>query len=302
MKTKQPSVYNKFRHAAMGVVLASSVIVAVPAQASWFGHVSSREHKVAHRVAATPGNLEAKVRDMSGKLNDIYQKFENGMPIVQKMQQIHLKEKLMNNIDYLRDTMSDYDDFANGGAENFRGDLESIFDNFSSFNQAILHKQALSNSLDRVNQLVGKLPVSFLYILHKAIGTQLQNMQTKVVLMNSNAQVLASLPSVSTAMQDPQSFIDNACDQDQHKGLKTSFRLALAVIKITAGQIELWADHYEKLAPRDLVLEGDAVGEGAGTTVSSHPAHIILEELKFPAKVTKEVVEDYKTLAEALCK
>ena len=96
------------------------------------------------------------------------------------------------------------------------------------------------------------------------------------------------IPSVNASMQSPQGFIVQVCDKDAYKGMKAAVREALAIIKVTASQIELWGEHFKELAPRDMNVTGDVVGEGAGITVSAHPAH-------------KFVVEDYKTLADAHC-
>lgn len=322
MKTQFPTQSKFIRHAVIGLMLAGSAVMTVPAQASWFGHARNQARSWAHTqaqhimhvqaptptpnnfsagVAVSPANLVANVRHLSGMVNQIYQKFLQGLPIAQKMQEIHLKQNLMDNLDYLKDTRSDYNQFANNEAETFRSDLESVFENFSSINQEFLHKPALSESLDKVQNLVSKLPVSFLYVLHKAVGSQLQNMRDKIAVINSNIQALSPLPPIQDAIQDTQSFVTTACDPNHHRVLKKTFRVSLAIIKITASEIEFWADHVEEDAPRDLVVEGDAVGEGAGTTVSSNPAHVVLETLKFPAALITEVAENYDTLAGAVC-
>ena len=301
MKTQQHNRAAFFRNSAIGIVFAASSVTAIPAQAGWFSNVSNKVQNVTSQVAATPGNIEAKVKDISAKINEIFHKIEEGGPLVQKIKQIHLKESIMDIVDYIRDSRSDYDQFANSEAEYFRGDLKSMITNFSSINDTFLHRDSMAEQQSNVERMLDKLPISFLYLVHKSIGPALQDIQTKLGIINSQAQIMSTVPSVSASMQNPQAFIDQVCDKNTHKGMKTSFREALAIIKVAASQIEMWGEHFKDLAPRDMSVAADAIGEGGGATLTAHPAHKFLVRAFFPAKVVKEVVEDYKTLADGLC-
>lgn len=126
MKPQNTSIRVGARRAALGVVLASGIVAAVPAQAGWFSNIGSPVHNAASHVAATPGNIEAKIKDISAKLNTMFQKFAEGNPLLQKLKQIHLKENLLDIVDYIRDSRSDYDQFASTDVEYFRDDALRI--------------------------------------------------------------------------------------------------------------------------------------------------------------------------------
>jgi len=295
MKAHQQSIRTTARNAALVVIFASSVVATMPAQAGWFSNIGSKVHKVTARVAAAPGNLESKVKDISAKLNEMFQKFEDGRPLLQKMQNIHAKETLMEVVDYLRDSREDYDQFSSNESEHFRGNLQDIFSNLAQINQTMLHNDALQARFDKANRMLDKLPVSFLYIMHKAIGAQLEDMQDKLTLLQTNLAPYANMPRMVDVMQAPRGFSNQICD------LHENYKVRRAVIKVILGQLSVIADAFQNVVPHDLVVEADVVGEGGGLTWSSHPLNWIASLLDLVVNMTKEGVDDYDTIAEAIC-
>jgi len=303
MKTKQHSLRTTIRHTALGVIFASSIVATVPAQAGWFSHAASKvQHKVQHAAAnvhhtaaATVGNIEDTVRDISVKVNTMYQSTQRGLPLLGNIHDAKLMENLFDMLKFMTDAREDYDDFAVNGSTQFRSDLLKIFSDLEQINETVLHRHALKEKLEKATTLVNKLPKTLLYPMYQAFGAQLQGMDDKLAMLQQNLAPYAKMPTMKDVLSNPQSYQNDFCNfQEDHK-------IRRAVIKVVLGQLSVIVGVIKDVVPRDLDVDAEVVGEGAGGTITAHPAYIIASVMDVIITWVKEDVDDYETIGGALC-
>jgi hypothetical protein len=319
MKTKQQTVRTIIRQAAIGVVFASSIIATVPAQAGWFSHArhaashavstansvvphpSAAVHHAAatvhHTATATVGNIEATVRDISVKINTMFKNSQHGMALLGNIHDARLMDNLFDMLKFMRNARADYDDFAVSGSIQFRSDLLKIFSDLEQINETILHRPALKKKLDKAKTLVNKLPKTLLYPMYQAFGSQLQDMHGKLAMLQDKLQPYAKLPSMRDVLQDPDRYTEPFCAFHSDRKVK----VGTAVIKVVLHQLSVVVGLIKDFVPRDLDVAAEALGEGAGGTFTSHPAYIIVSVEDFVINLVSEDIDDYETIAGALC-
>ena len=312
MKTKQHSLRTVIRSTALGVIFASSIITTVPAQAGLLGHarhaashavstVNSVVHHpsaaVHHTATATVGNIEATVKDISAKINTMFKNSQNGMALLGNMHDARIMENLLDMLKFMRDARADYDDFAVNGSRQFRSDLSNIFSDLEQINQTILHRHALKEKLDKAKTLVNKLPKTLLYPMYQAFGAQIQDMHNKLAMLQDKLEPYAKLPPMQDVLKSPESYSDDFCAFHGDRRVK----VGTAVIKVYLHQLSVIVGVIKDLMPRDLDVDVEVVGEGAGGTITANPAYIIVSIEDFIINLVSEDIDDYETIAGALC-
>lgn len=316
MKTNQHSLRTAIRHTALGAIFASSIVATVPAQAGWFSHtvhhavstgskavhsVSSRAHHTAstvhHTATETVGNIEATVSDISTKVNTMYQNSQKGLPLLGDIHDARLMDNLFDMLKYMQDARGDYDDFAVNGSIQFRRDLSNIFSDLEQINETILHRPALKEKLEKAKALVNKLPKTLLYPMYQAFGTQIQGMHDKLVALQNKLAPYAKLPPMQDVLKNAESYREDFCT---FRG-KRSVKIGTAVIKVYLHQLSVIVGLIKDYVPRDLDVDANVVGEGAGGTITANPAYMIVSVEDFLINLVKEDIDDYETMAGALC-
>lgn len=296
MKTQLHSVRVPFRHAAMGLVFAASVVTVLPAHAGWFSNVGTKVKTTAAKVAATPGNVENKVKDISAKINEIYGNIQENRPLAEHLRNGHMMTTLKETLAFISDMREDYEQFADTGADPFRNDMKGMISNFGQISQTFGQDNAVLNRLDKVTTLMDKVPTAFLYIMHQAVGSRLENVQEKVAQLQLRLSQLPSLPPLSAVVQAPANYADSLCPLVNDKPTKVT----VAVLKTTIKSVSFALKTIKDYLPDDLVVTADVVA-GGGLTMSKNPSQLPFQVALTIVDSLELKIENYETIAGAVC-
>jgi len=296
MKTQHHTICRPLRYSAMGIIFAASVVATMPAQAGWFSNVSSKVHTAAAKVASTPGNIEAKVADISAKLNEMFQNIEENRPLAEHLKNGPLMKMVKETLGLMADMSNDYQQFTSSGeAESFRQDIKDIIADMSAISQQFGRDEAKRQRLAKIESLMDKIPSTFLFVMYEAAGDRVQTMKYKIAQLQTRMSQLPSLPTFSELAQAPENFTNEICPLVNDKPTKVT----VALLKVAIKDVSFVVKNIKEAIPEDIDINVDVVA-GGGTTIKN-PAQRVLQGIMVVLDGLQLKIENYETIAGAVC-
>lgn len=285
----------KIRSTTICLVTVAAIALPGTSQAGWFSN-SKPVVKVSQKAKATAGNMQAKVTDISRKLNDIYSQLEGGRPLVNAMKEGQMVETVKQVLQFVNESQKDYQYFASSGVYAFEQDINDMVSGLGSIAQQTQLDSKLVGQLDKIQNLVAKMPKQFLYIMYKAMGEKIADLSQQTQTLRSRLEFAVNLPSSRDLMVAPMSHQASLCPLVNDKGIKVSYAVVMAVLNRVMLDVNLLND----LSPDDLYASGTAVA-GGGTTVGKFPTKFITLTIKRIVEGIKVNLENTNSIAEAVC-
>lgn len=257
------------RQTALCLMVASVIALPGVSQAGWFSS-SKPAQRVKAKVAATPGNITAKVADISRKLNEIYAQVGNS-PIKDQVANGPVMNTVRASFDFVQQQQAEYQRFE-PNAEAFRNELRRLFNDVVGITQDYPAFNLAGGAIDRVSdslQLIDRAPAQFLFLMDKALRPQLPAMQKAVYQIHQKLAALPPLPTPDALMDDAYALQGTLCQFVTDPRTATHVATVQAILKTFIWMI----NSVKGLLPNDLTLQGTVVA-GGGVTVSTHPAKI----------------------------
>lgn len=289
----QPHHQHPIRRITLGVVFAASIVAALPAQAGWFGNTVSTAKA---KVAATPGNVKDKLEDISAKLNELFEQIEENRPLMQQVRNGQMMTTLKETMAFLGDMQQDYQQFASAGVGMFRHDIKGMFADFGDISQTFGHNGPIMQRLENAGNLIDKMPTAFLYVMNQAIGPQLETLQERIGQLRMNLSHLPVLPPLREVRAAPMNHTASLCPLVNDKPTKVT----VAIIESSLKSISFVLKTIKDYMPSDLVVTANVVA-GGGLTMSKHPVPMVLNVGSSVVDGLSLALEDYKTIAGAVC-
>lgn len=292
----------------IGLLIVTLMVTPGFSHAGWFSSkVEATKTKVQTRVSTaatktkeTASNIKDKVEDISNKLNDIYSQIESNRPLMNKVKNSPMMGNLKEILKFMQDAQEDYQNFANSGADTFRRDMQDIlydFGNIISAFPAIERGDKMINKLDKVSDMMDKIPGQFLYVMHKAVGDKLADLRVKVGDLSNQLARLPKLPKSRELYRDPQAYEVELCQLVDSRGAAVTVAVIQAKLKEIIWGLKTIASYM----PDDLTFSVTAVA-GGGFTATKHPAKV---PFKVPLTVLEAVelkISNDVSIANAMCK
>ena len=296
MKTQQHNIRAPFRNTALGIIFAASVVATMPAQAGWFSNVGSKVHTAAAKVASTPGNIEAKVADISAKLNEMFQNIEENRPLAEHLKNGPLMKMVKETLSLMADMGSDYQQFSSSGeAESFRQDIKDIIADMSAISQQFGRDEVKRQRLAKIENLMDKIPSTFLFVMYEAAGDRVQTMKDKIAQLQARMSQLPSLPTISELSQAPENFTNEICPLVNDKPTK----ITVALLKVAIKDVSFIVKNVKDAMPEDIDINVDVVA-GGGTTIKN-PAQRVMQAITIVLDGLQLKIDNYETIAGAVC-
>ncbi|MGD8926568.1 MAG: hypothetical protein PVG20_06945 [Thioalkalispiraceae bacterium] len=291
------------------IVLLSITMMMTPgiSHAGWFSskventkaRVQARTHTVATKVKAAPGNIKDRVEDISNKLNEIYSQVEANRPIMNKVKNGKMMQSLKEVVEFMQDSQEEYQYFANGQVDDFRRDIQDMLYDFGYIVEAfpaIENGDKIMDKLDKVSNLIDKIPSQFLFIVHKAVGEKLADVREKVGNISKDLASLPRLPKPRILLQDPHAYEVEMC---KLVGSRAN-AVRIAVIKARLKRIIFTLKTITDYLPNDLTFNVTAVA-GGGFTATKHPAQAPFQIPLTILEAVELTIDNNVAIANALC-
>jgi hypothetical protein len=285
----------KMRSTTLCLVTVAAIALPGTSQAGWFSNAKPVT-KVTQKAKATAGNVQAKVADMSRKLNEIYSQFEGGRPLVDAMKEGQMVETVKEVMLFVNESQKDYQYFASSGIYAFEQDINDMVSDLAGIAQLTKLDGKLVAQLEKIQRLVGKMPKQFLYIMYKAMGEKISDLREQTQMLSGHLQFAQNLPSSRSLMSSPMSHQTSLCPLVNDKKTKVSYAVVMAILNRMVLDISLAND----LSPDDLYASGTAVA-GGGTTVGKFPTKFITLTTKRLIEGVKVNLESANSIAQAVC-
>lgn len=176
--------YKSIRLSAIAVATAFAITVPSVGNAGWFNQAKAKVQTVKSNVTSTARNVGQNMSEME---------------IIQKVQELNLKEQLLETIALMQQMQSDYQYFTGGSGcaadcARFRIELKNVLNEFISlvYDVPVLRADgALISNLERTVNIVDYIPPRALYLMWQSLDGQLEQIRTGV---NEIRQQLTLLP------------------------------------------------------------------------------------------------------------
>jgi hypothetical protein len=174
------------------ICIATAIAICLPgiAAAGPFDKIKSRAQKVKSNAAQVV-NIVGKKRPLANALQNAAQNLPDPAEIFAMLKELELKAQLQGAIETMRQMNADY---ANFPADQFRGDLKAVFDDYLSLAQEVpgLNKRTgLIDNIRRASNLVDYVPPRMLYLMSQTLGDQIYELGTAA---ENIRQMLNALP------------------------------------------------------------------------------------------------------------
>jgi hypothetical protein len=302
LKNKDFFASKPLRHTALCIGLAAALVLPAQSQAGWFSNaktkVSHRTETVTHRVAAAPAKAKDRLEDVQNKLNEIYSHIEENRPLADKLRDSKMVDTVKETLTFIQDQRADYQQFADQGVYGFRLDMKDLLTDFTSMGHMLGRRAPVLDRLEKATALIDKMPTSFLYVMNKAIGTQLQNLQEQTGAISDKFGVLEQLPPLQELYRNPTSYTASVCPLVNDAETKAT----VAVLKARLANIGFVLETIQGYLPDDLMVDVDVLA-GGGTTIGKFPAQIPFKVMSTVVKGISLRLDHYTSIAGALdCK
>lgn len=298
---KQFSASKPFRHAAAGLALVAAAGLPAQSQAGWFDQardaVREKTQSFTAKAAAAPGRARDRIAEVSDKVDEIYSHIEGNRPLADQLRNGRMMNTLKETLVFIQDMQADYQVFADQGVYTFRLEMQDLVADFRSVGETFGRNGAALERLEKAGGLLERMPTSFLYVMHQAVGPQLADLRVRTAMIRDGLSRLPSLPKPRELFRDPAQHAPSICPLVEDERTVASVAALQARIKwITFGLKTI-----KGYLPDDLVVQADVVA-GGGLTMTKYPA-------QFPFQVMLTIVEaidlqisNYVTMATAICK
>jgi len=290
---------NKMRTTGICLLTVAAIALPTAANAGWFTNKQPVK-KVVQKAKATPGNIAAKVTDISIKINEMAAQMAESRPLMSKVKESNMMSTLKEVIEFVGEQQQDYQAFASNDIYGFRQNFQNMLSGFGGIVNdfpAIENADRLNNSLTKAGDMINKMPSQFLYIMDKAVGEKLITINAKVADIRNDLAKLPQLPSPRVLMQNPMAYETELCTIVESR--ETAVTIAVIQAKLKSA---IWSlNTVRGYLPDDLTLSATAVA-GGGFTAAIHPAQI---PLKTPLVVLEAVdlaIDNNVSIANAMCK
>ena len=283
-----------------GICLITAVAIAAPSvgHAGWFKD-SKSVRKVVTRVAATPGKAKEGIEDIAAKVNEIYSQISENRPLLKQMKNSGMIENLKETFVFINEMQADYQVFADQGVYTARLDIKDVLYGFGDITQAFPGAESDGKIMDKVEQaanLVDKMPAQFLYVMDKAVGPQLSELQDKIDNIRDSLAMLPNLPSKRELYRDPMAHVDSLCELENNRAVAVSIAVLQARLKAVAFVIK----NIKAYLPDDLTVMASVVAGGGGT-VTKHPAQYPLQILLTIVEGIDLKISNFTSIAKSVC-
>ena len=266
--------------------------------AGWFADkpVQKAKAKVTARVSNAAHQAQDRVTAMADKINEIYAQFEEGRPLINAMKDSQMVDMTKEVMLYLQEAQQDYQHFASSGVYGFEGDVNDLLDDMGDIGRKVKLGNGLEEKLDKVRNLLAKMPTQFLFVMHKATGKGVTELRGQTQVLNTQLSVVERLPSAHDLFTAPMNYRNELCPLVNYPEEKVKLAVVMAIVK----RLELFAGLLNDASPDDLHVSATAVA-GGGTTVSKFPTKGITLIIKHVVGSVKVYLENTKVIAEAVC-
>lgn len=281
-----------------GVCLFAIAVASFPGigHAGWFSS-SNPVKKVTQTVKATPNNIKARVDDISSRVNEISDQLRESRPLMDMMKNGHLMGQLTEVVQFLNESQQDYYDFAGNGEYAMRDDIKGLVSSVSNLTVALGMEGKMSEQLNKADDLVDKMPTTFLYPLFKAgIGAKITEIRDRFELLVDDVTLVATLPQEKDVYLYPESYTAELCPLVSDA--QTKIQLAVLEAKLDAATWQ--SKTITGYMPEDLTISLTVVG-GGGATVAKFPAQYIFKIIDTVIGSIQLRIKNYKSIATAMC-
>ena len=288
------------RHTAVCLAIVAFSGLPGASYAGWFSNaattVSTKAHTTAAKVAAVPGNAQDKLADVSAKINEIYAQIEENRPLTETLRNGRMMTTLKETLGFIQDMQEDYQQFAAQDVYTFRSDMQALMSNFSTIGQTFGQDGAILDRLDKTVTLIDRMPTSFLYLMNKAVGSQLVNLRERTTQIGEQLSGLPELPSLRELYRDPLAYTDSVCPLVNDK--RTA--VYVAAVQAQVKNISFVLKSIKDYLPGDLVVTADVVA-GGGLTMSKNPSQLPFQVMSTIVDSIDMKITSYTTMAAAIC-
>lgn len=283
-----------------GICLITAVAIAAPSvgHSGWFKD-SKSVRKVVTRVAATPGKAKEGIEDIAAKVNEIYSQISENRPLLEQMKNSGMIENLKETFVFINEMQADYQVFADQGVYTARLDIKDVLYGFGDITQAFPGAESDGKIMDKVEQaanLVDKMPAQFLYVMDKAVGPQLSELQDKIDNIRDSLAMLPNLPSKRELYRDPMAHVDSLCELENNRAVAVS----IAVLQARLKEVAFVIKNIKAYLPDDLTVMASVVAGGGGT-VTKHPAQYPLQILLTIVEGIDLKISNFTSIAKSVC-
>jgi hypothetical protein len=251
---------------------------------------------VTARVHNATDKVQDKVGDMADKINEIYAQFEEGRPLINAMKDSQMVDMAKEVMLYMQESQKDYQHFANSGVYGFEGDINDLLDDMGDIAHKIKLGGNLDEKLDKVRDLIAKMPTQFLFVMHKATGKGVTEVRGQTQVLSTQLSVVERLPSARDLFTAPMNYTNELCPLVNDPEEKVKLAVVMAIVK----RLELFVGLLNDASPDDLHVSATAVA-GGGATVSKFPTKGITLIIKHVVGSVKVYLENTKDIATAVC-
>jgi len=288
------------RYTVVCVTLAAALALPAQSQAGWLDQVKQAAHARAHatttKVAAAPGNARDRIQDITDKVNEIYSTIEEHRPLADKIRNSRMMDTVKETLTFVQDMQSGYQEFAANGVYTFRSDMKTLVTDFTTIGQSLGRNGSALQRLQKVDSLIDKMPTSFLFVMHKAVGSALNELHTRATAIGQRMGTLSALPRMRKLYQHPNYYASQVCGLVNDKGTV----ITVAALQTQLRSLSFTIKSIKDLLPSDLVVDADVVA-GGGATVSKNPQPIPFQLMLTIVDGINLKIENYKTMATAIC-
>jgi hypothetical protein len=282
-----------------GICLITSIAIAAPGigHAGWFSTPRPVVKKVTQTVRTGASNVQGKLGEIAGKLNEMYAQMKDKRPLVNALKNGKMMQQLTEVVQYLNESQQDYQAFAENGVYILRQDIKDLVGTVSSISGMLNLDGKLNDQLQKSTALVDKMPVTFLFALARSgIDKRLQDILERLTRLSEDLVLVATLPLERNVYLYPEQYKDSLCPLVNDP--QTKVQLAVLNARIDTN---IWAiDTVSDLIPEDLTVSATVVG-GGGATVSKFPPQYIFKAMKTILSAIKLRTDNYKSIAESMC-
>lgn len=271
-------------------------------QAGWFdkkpvkAKVKQIKTNASTKAKAGANKLQAKVEDISNKLDEVYAQLEKGRPLKNALEDSNMLETVKDVMAYVGESQKDYQQFANSGVYVFEDEVNDLFYDLTDIIDTMQLDSKLKKQINDIRDLLAKMPTQFLYVMKKAVGERITEIRQRVQQIKLNLVFVAELPTKQEMFKNPTHHKDSLCPIANNRDKKVSYAIIMGRLK----ELELVAGTLNDLSPDDLYASGTAVA-GGGTTVGKFPTKLITILIKHIVGSIIVDLDNTKNIAEAVC-
>lgn len=278
-----------------GICLLTAAAIAIPnvSHAGWFSDAAPVK-KITKVAKGKAGDVQAKVGEIAGKLDEIYSQMEDNRPLLNALKNGQMVSQLTEVVEFLNESQQEYQLFAENGVITLRNDIDDLVGTVSDVSDMMNLDGKLSDQLNKAAGLVDKMPTTFLFALAKSgVDKKLQDIVARLSQLRDDLVLVVTLPVEKEVFLYPELHKDSLCN------LVTDSATQLAVLNARIDY-NIWSiAKVSELMPEDLTVNVTVVG-GGGATVSKFPPQYIFKAITTILEVIKMRLDTYSSIAGTL--